>query len=206
MENVQKINIVREWLGTGSINIFGRQFAGKDTHGRELVELFNGVLLGAGDIFRNSVIPQHAKDEMHAGRLVPTKDFIDIVLPYLSKDEFNNNSLILSSVGRWHGEEQGVIQAVNSAGHPLKAVIYLDIDESVTYERWQKSLHGGERGDRHDETEESLSMRLAEYREKTLPVIEFYRNDNLLIEVDGTLKKNVVLDNIIDALYTFATR
>ncbi|MES2630552.1 MAG: nucleoside monophosphate kinase [Patescibacteria group bacterium] len=206
MENTEKIAAIREWLGAGSINIFGRQFAGKDTHGRELVALFDGVLLGAGDIFRNSVIPQHAKAEMDAGRLVPINDFIEIVLPYLSKEEFKNSPLILSSVGRWHGEEQGVVQATKEAGHPLKAVIYLDIAESVSFERWKKSLHIGERNERNDEDREALETRLAEYKEKTLPVINFYKQDGLLIEIDGTLSKEVVLQDIIDALYIRSTR
>lgn len=205
MENLQKIATIREWLGTGSINIFGRQFAGKDTHGRELVDLFDSVLLGSGDVLRNSAIPVRVKDMMHAGQLVPTEDFIKIVLPYLSKSEFDGKPLILSSVGRWHGEEEGVIDALEQAGHPQKAVIYLDIEESVAIERWNKSQTIGDRDDRHDETRESLETRLAEYRDKTLPVIEFYKNNGLLIDIDGRPEKHVVLQNILDELYKLAT-
>lgn len=205
MEDTQKIAVIREWLGTGSINIFGRPFAGKDTHGRELVELFHGVLLGGGDILRNSVIPEHVKEHMRAGKLIPTEDYIDIVLPYLSRDEFSEKPLILSSVGRWHGEETGVLEATEESGHPVKAVIYLNISEDGVRERWSHNDHTGPRGERHDDTEEVLEIRLTEYKEKTLPVIDFYRAQGLLIDIDSALSKQAVLATIINELYAKAT-
>jgi len=201
MDNPQKISAIREWLGTGSINIFGRPFAGKDTHGRELVDLFGGVLLGGGDILRNSNVPEHVKTLIRAGKLAPTEDYIAIVLPYLSQNEFAHQPLILSSIGRWHGEEDGVLGACKAAGHPTKAVIYLRISEDGVRQRWQQHNHVGERGERHDDTAEILETRLDEYREKTLPVIDFYRTKGLLIEVDSTLDKATVLNTIIDELY-----
>jgi len=206
MEDTHKITAIREWLGTGSINIFGRPFAGKDTHGRELVTLFNGVLLGGGDILRNSVIPEEVKEHMRAGRLIPTDAYINIVLPYLSRDEFSEKPLILSSVGRWHGEEEGVLEATEESGHPVKAVLYLDISEEAVRERWASKNHVGARGERHDDTEEILEIRLSEYREKTLPVIDFYRNSGLLIDIDSTRSKEDVLSLIIDELYERSQR
>ncbi len=181
MKDTEKLTAIKKWLGTGSINIFGRPFAGKDTHGRELVTLFDGVLLGGGDILRNSVIPAHVKEHMRAGKLIPTDDYISIVLPYLSQTDFSDKPLILSSVGRWHGEEKGVLEATEESGHTTKAIIYLDLDENKVHERWKATHHLGERGDRHDDTEDILATRLVEYREKTLPVIEYYKNTGLLI-------------------------
>lgn len=206
MEDSQKLAAIRTWLGTGSINIFGRPFAGKDTHGRELVALFDGVLLGGGDILRNSVMPDHVKELVHAGKLAPTEDYIKIVLPYLSREEFAGKPLILSSVGRWHGEEEGVLQATEDAGHPVRAILYLDISEEAVLERWRKKTHVGERGERHDDSEEALMTRLEEYREKTLPVIDVYQEKGLLIDIDSTLDKKTVLELIIDELYKRATQ
>lgn len=205
MENAQKLAAIRTWLGTGSINIFGRPFAGKDTHGRELVDFFDGVLLGGGDILRNSVVPEHVTTLIRAGKLAPTEDYIAIVLPYLSKADFKDKPLILSSVGRWHGEEAGVLGAAEAAGHPVKAVIYLAISEDGVRQRWQEKNHVGARGERHDDTAEILETRLAEYREKTLPVIDYYKSTGLLIEIDSSLPKDEVLQIIIDALYARAT-
>lgn len=204
--DAHKLAVIKDWLGTGSINIFGRPFAGKDTHGRELKTLFDGELLGGGDIIRNSVVPEHVLEMTRAGLLAPTEDYIRIVLPYLSREEFASKPLILSSVGRWHGEEEGVLEATTAANHPVKAVLHLSISEEAVLERWQKKAHIGERGERDDDTKEILEVRLKEYKEKTLPVIDFYRDTGLLIDVDSTLDKKTVLNLIIDELYQRATQ
>lgn len=196
---------LKGWLGAGSINIFGRPFAGKDTQGKKLAELFGGVLMGGGDILRGSIIPDHVKAAMHAGHLIPTEDYIEIVLPYLQQKEFNGKPLILSSVGRWNGEEKGVIEATEEAGHELKAVIYLDLDEDTVRERWQTKEDAGTRGARHDDNFEVLDTRLKEFREKTLPVIDHYRDLGLLIEVDGNQKMNAITSQILAALINLAS-
>lgn len=194
------VTALKKWLGTGSINIFGRPFAGKDTQGRILAQTFGGTLLGGGDILRNSEIPEHVKNALHNGELVPTKDYVDIVLPYLSQKEFAGKPLILSSVGRWIGEEQGVIEALKEAGHSLKAVVYLDLPEEVVLERWQALEHHDNRGGRHDDTEEILEKRLNEYRTKTLPVLDEYSKLGLLIVINGNQIPSKVSQDIIDAL------
>lgn len=191
---------IRAWLGTGSINIFGRPFAGKDTQGRALVEILGGHLLGGGDILRGSTIPEHVEAALHRGELIPSEDYVDIVLPYLSKQEFQGDSLILSSVGRWIGEESGVIDALKAANHELKAVIYLELDEDTVRSRWEALEQHDNRGGRYDDTAEILEKRLVEYREKTLPVIDAYETLGLLIRLDGNGTPASVTEAILAAL------
>lgn len=199
MESAQ-IDRIKRWLGNGSINIFGRPFAGKDTQGQKLATALGGSLLGGGDILRNSVIPPHVDEVLRKGELIPSEDYVNIVLPYLSKEEFADRPLILSSVGRWLGEEQGVIAATTAANHPLKAVIYLELDEQIVLERWKSLANHDDRGGRYDDTESVLATRLDEYRQKTIPVIEEYERLGLLIRVDGTLTPDEVYDSILHAL------
>lgn len=196
---------VKDWLGTGSINIFGLPFAGKDTHGSELAQLFGGIVLSGGDILRNSVIPPYVKEAMDAGGLVPTENYVEIVLPYLSKIEFKDHPLILSSVGRWRGEEEGVIEAAEESGHPLRAVIYLDVDAQVIWQRWHLSQKKGDRSGRADDAEHLLEVRFEEFRAKTLPVIDAYRQKGLLIQVDGIPPVEQVSSTILDELLARAT-
>ena len=203
--NQADVQRIKEWLGSGSINLFGRPFAGKDTQGRTLAELFGGVLLGGGDILRGSDMPDHIKALMKTGTLIPTDDYISIVLPHLMHASLEGKPLILSSVGRWHGEEQGVLQAAEQAGHPVKAVIYLSLDEATVRRRWERFAGTHARGIRHDDTAEVLEIRLKEYREKTLPVIEFYRNQGLLIEIDGTHSPEAVHQEVLQALLSRAS-
>lgn len=204
MDTAEKINKIKKWLGAGSINIFGPQFAGKDTQGGRLAEELDAPLLGGGDIIRGSNISERIKKMMYAGHLIPTDDYLELVLPYLSQDTFKGKPLVLSSVGRWHGEETGVIKATAAAGHPIKAVLYLNISEATVWRRWQHADSARSRGKRADDTYEALQIRLSEFREKTLPAIDFYRDRNLLIEIDSEQDKDVVTGVILDSLIRFS--
>jgi adenylate kinase len=196
-----QIVTIKPWLAAGSIDLFGYPFAGKDTHGNDLATLFDAPLLGGGQILRNPTMSQRIKDLMSTGQLLPTKDYLEIVLPYLSKAEFSGRPLILSSVGRWHGEEAGVLEATAEAQHPLRAVIFLDINEEEVWRRWKSDDATLNRGVRNDDAEDKLVVRLSEFRSKTLPVVNFYREQGLLIEVDGMPAPSIVLRDIINKLY-----
>jgi adenylate kinase len=200
----EHITVIKNWLKTGSINIFGLPFAGKDTHGETLSALLDAPLLGGGEILRGSVIPPAIKAELDAGHLIPTADYLRIVTPYLSREAFKGKPLILSSVGRWSGEEEGVLAATEASGHPTKAVIYLHAGEEVVFRRWKKSQEKGDRAGRADDVEHVLETRIQEFNEKTLPVIEVYRQKKLLIEVNSDAEKTEVLENILARLYLLA--
>lgn len=204
--NFTDVTQINNWLDNGSINIFGRPFAGKDTQAAKLAELFDATVLGGGDILRNSTIPEHVDAALRRGELIPSQDYVDIVLPYLSKDEFANKPLILSSVGRWAGEEQGVIAALDSANHELKVVIYLDISEDTVRERWKRLELHDDRGGRYDDTADILEKRLAEYRDKTLPVLDSYKDKGLLCVIDGEQTPETVFDEIIRQLTILSAR
>ena len=198
--NTQRTKLIKDWLGNGSINIFGRPFAGKDTQGGKLAAALEGSLLGGGDILRNSTIPPHVDEVLRRGELIPSEDYVNIVLPYLSKTEFAGRPLILSSVGRWLGEEQGVLAATAAADHPLKAVVYLDLSEDTVLQRWSNLQNHDDRGGRYDDTEAVLTKRLDEYRSKTIPVIERYEDMGLLIRIDGEGDPESVYGLILEAL------
>ena len=201
----EQLALIKQWLGTGSINIFGLPFAGKDTHGNELASLFNAPLLGGGEILRNSIIPPEIKKELDTGVLIATSDYLRIVTPFLSKSEFMDRPLILSSVGRWFGEEEGVLQATAASGHTTKAVIYLHADEDIIRKRWLASQEKGDRGDRADDAEHVLATRINEFTNKTLPVIQAYRQKGLLIEVNSDAEQHEVLKTILGRLLILAT-
>lgn len=200
-----KINDVKTWLKDGSINIFGAPLSGKDTQSKKLAEALGASLIGGGTILRGDNMPDYIKEAMKTGELIATDDYLSIVMPYLSRDEFKDKPMILNSIGRWHGEEDGVMYATDKSGHPIKAVIYLKLDEKYSVERLQQAKVLNDRGDRQDDTEAKLDIRLKEFRDKTLPVIESYRSLGLLVEIDGTLPKEKVFEEILDKLHSLAS-
>jgi adenylate kinase len=204
MIDFEKAPQIKDWLGSGSINFFGLPFAGKDSQARRLADRLKGVVLSSGDILRNSVIPPETKAIMAAGGIAPSKDFVNIVLPYLKKPEFSGHPLMLSSVGRWHGEEEGVIGALDESQHPLKAVVYLKLDAKIAIERLNLEENVLERGIREDDGKEKFLTRIEEFNQKTMPVIEYYRDSGLLIEVDASLPKDEVEQVILEQLALLA--
>lgn len=201
----EQLKVIRDWLGQGSINIFGMPFAGKDTQGQALADLMGADLLGGGAILRNSVIPDNVRDIMNAGELIPTEDYMNIVIPYLGGEQFAGKPLILSSVGRWDGEQEGVLQATHTAGHPIKAVVLLTVSEATAHTRHQAAIENDERGRADDADAHILTTRLEEYRTKTVPVIEFYRQQGLLLEISGEDRPAEVTENILHALFDRAS-
>lgn len=202
----EKIKIIKEWLGTGSINIFGMPFSGKDTVGVRLAEALGGKFLSSGLIIRAvEDEDKEMKSEHDSGHLINSDKFRSLILPYLKKKELSDFPLILSSVGRWSGEEYDVIEQAASAGHAIKAAIVLNLSEAVVKERWKASKNMQDRGDRQDDRDEQiLDTRISEFKEKTIPVIETYQKRGLVLPVKATGERDEVFAKTIDALARLA--
>ncbi|TAL14131.1 hypothetical protein EPN95_03955 [Patescibacteria group bacterium] len=199
MVDPKQISTISDWLGSGSINIFGLPFAGKDDQTNRLAKLFNGPKIGSGDIFRAGITPE-IKSYFDKGALMPSSLFVEMVLPYLSQPSLQGKSLLLSSVGRWYGEEDGVMEVLKESNHPLKAVIYLVVSREDALMRLNKSKDLKDRGDREDDDEKLLETRFEEFEQKTMPVIDHYRQLGLLIEIDATKSREQVQSDILDQL------
>jgi adenylate kinase len=195
-----QIQIISNWLGAGSIDIFGCPFSGKDTQGEILAKLLKGELLAGGDILRSHKDPAKIEQILDSGGIIPSDFYLDLVLPYLSQPKYKNKPLIMSAVGRAHGEEPDVMKAAKDSGHPIKAVVLLDLTEKEVWRRFEISKLDDDRGDRADDRREVIKNRLKKYQTRTLPVINYYRSKGLLIEVDGSLSRDIVTSEILSGL------
>ena len=198
----EKIAAIKEWLGTGSINIFGLPMSGKDTQGVRLAEALGARLLSSGMIIRE-MEKETAQDLSSNGALIPTDTFYEWVLPYFGREDLKNSPLVLSSIGRWFGEENQVMASAEATGHKIAAVIVLNLSEEDVRERFAAAKLLGDRGDRADDKDEAtFEKRLEEFRIKTAPVLMHYQTLGLLIPVDGDRSRDEVFTEIIDKLYT----
>ena len=198
----QNISTIKDWLGTGSINIFGLPFSRKDTVGIRLAEDLGAKFLSSGLILRHiAEEDQDLAKEMKQGLLADTNKFLDSILPYLSRQDLQSYPLVLSSVGRWEGEEYPVIEAAEDAGHPIKAVILLNISEAEAKKRWQTAKTLMDRGEREDDKESSaFDKRIDEFIQKTMPVIETYQKRGVLVSVPATADREAVYQKVIEEL------
>ena len=81
----EKLEKIKSWLGTGSLNIFGLPMSGKDTVGMRLAEDLQAKFLSSGIIIRAYEAEQN-EDMTGSGKLIPTNTFYDIILPYFSRE------------------------------------------------------------------------------------------------------------------------
>ena len=123
-----QITKITQWLNGGSINMFGRPFAGKDTQGQILANLFGTKLIGGGDILRSYEDQDVIEKYMAVGDLIPSDLYEQIVVPFLEKQAVKDRPIILSAVGRMHGEEEMVIKKLNQE---LRYLLLIEKDELV---------------------------------------------------------------------------
>lgn len=193
--------IVKDWLQTGSINIFGLPFVGKDTQCERLAELVGAPApISGGAIARSMQDNEEVQAIMATGALLPSDVYENIVVPYLQRHEYNDHPLVLSSVGRMDGEQAVIVSATAKAGHPVMAVVLLTMPEEMVWQRFEQSHHSADRGERRDDNLAVLQKRVKEFNEKTIPVLNYYREQGLLVEVDGTGTKDNVTTAMIAAL------
>lgn len=200
---IDKLAKIRSWLGTGSLNVFGLPMSGKDTVGERLAKDLGAKFLSSGIIIRAFEAEQN-QNMTGSGQLIPTNIFYDIILPYFSREEMKDDSLILSSVGRWAGEEDKIMEAAKNGGHEIKAVVLLDLTEVDVKNRFEASKQLNDRGERADDANlEIFETRIREFNEKTVPVLNHYDELKLLIRVPADGSRDEVYSSVIDKLVEF---
>ena len=202
-----KISAIRSWLGSGAINIFGIQFSGKDTLGVPLAERLGAKFISSGDLVRaamhNNDDPriQQAALDTQTGILTPTDEFRQLIVPHLKDDRLSGMPLVLGSVGRWIGEEEVVMEALAEGGHPLRAVIVLNIPEEEVWRRWEEVKNTRNGGRQDDQDRSRVAKRLQEFEEKTIPVINKYTSLGIVINIDATGTIEETFNAAVDELY-----
>lgn len=201
-----KLETIKQWLGTGSINLFGLPMSGKDTQGIKLAEALNAKFLSSGMIIR-AMEKETKQDLTKNGALIPTNIFYEWVLPYFERRDLFEYPLILSSIGRWKGEEDQVMSVAAGASHEIKAVIILNISEADVEKRFETAKKLNDRGEREDDIDiDVFKTRIKEFREKTMPVIQHYKTLGLLIEVNGDQSRDAVFIELVEKLYKKASK
>ena len=200
---IDKLAKIKAWLGTGSLNVFGLPMSGKDTVGERLAKDLDAKFLSSGIIIRAFEAEQN-QNMTGSGQLIPTNTFYDIILPYFSREEMKNDSLILSSVGRWAGEEDKIMEAAKNGGHEIKAVVLLDLTEADVKNRFEAAKELNDRGERADDANlEIFETRIREFNEKTVPVLNHYDELKLLIRVPADGSRDEVYSSVVDKLVEF---
>jgi adenylate kinase len=175
--------------------------AGKGTQGQQLAEIYGVAHLATGDLLRRHVadgtpLGMEAKGYMDRGELVPDRLVIDLILARLTGDE-PLGGFVLDGFPRSLGQARDSYRYGRARNTTFHAVISLAVDED---ELVRRLLERGRRSGRADDNEVTIRNRLRVYDETTRPLLDFYRDRGILVEVDGTGAVEAVTARIRAAL------
>jgi adenylate kinase len=199
------VEVVRPWLGTGSINIFGLPAAGKDEQGRALSGLLGAVLLQPGVFMRlPGWLSDSATESMNQGLLLRPEEAIELFTRLFREFTDPDKPFVLTSMGRHDGEQQSVMAAASEAGHPVRVVVLLSVTVAEAKRRQLLEVGRADREIRADRDPSIIDTRFNEFRVHTRPVIDFYRQEGILLEVDGTGTIEEVTLRLLQSLANFS--
>jgi adenylate kinase len=175
--------------------------AGKGTQGDRLAEVYDVPHLATGDLLRRHVaegtpLGQEAKHFMDRGELVPDRLVVDLVARHLSGPE-PLPGFVLDGFPRTLPQAKTAYDWGRAHDRTFHAVISLDVPED---ELVRRLLERGRRSGRTDDTDDTIRHRLAVYAENTQPLLDFYRDRGVLLEIDGTGEIDDVTRRVRDAL------
>ncbi|HEX7542514.1 MAG TPA: nucleoside monophosphate kinase [Patescibacteria group bacterium] len=173
--------------------LIGIQGSGKSTQGNLLSKQLEIPYLSTGHIFREiakekTQLGRYIKETVNSGLLVPDEKTIEIVNSYLSRPEYKKG-YILDGFPR-------TLEQVKKFKNNVDKVIYLDISQKEAI--WR--LFHRDDNTRSDETLPALKKRITLFYKFTEPVIGYYRKENKLIEINGTMKIEEVNEEILKGL------
>ena len=180
--------------------IVGPPGAGKGTQASRIAERFGIPTISTGDIFRANIaneteLGKRVKQIVDAGDYVPDSLTNELVTDRLSEADATTGFL-LDGYPRTPDQVRYLDELLSSHGHKLDAVLRLVADQEEIVRRLQ--LRSVEQG-RADDSEDAIRHRQEVYQRETAPVLEMFREQGLLIEVDGLGSVDEVSDRIWDA-------
>ena len=159
------------------IILIGIQGAGKSTQGQLLSEKLGVSYLSTGHIFRemakeHTPLGRQIKVTMNVGFLISDEKTLQIVTEYLSRPEYQKGYIL-------DGFPRTLVQA-QAFKNGIDKVIYLKISDKEAL--WRIADRNS---DREDETLMAIKKRIQSFHKFTEPVIDYYRQQEKLLEVDG---------------------
>lgn len=174
--------------------LVGIQGSGKSTQGNILSEKLGVPYLSSGHIFRQMAQEKtpwgrYVKETLNAGYLIPDEKAIPIIEEYLAKPEYKNG-YILDGFPRTPKQAEDFSNGVDK-------VIYLKVSDKEALWRLSGRI---EEGVREDNTLQAIRKRIQLFHDVTMPVLDYYRAQGRLLEVDGEKSIEEVTADILNGL------
>jgi len=179
------------------IVFLGAPGSGKGTQARLLSERLHVPAISTGDMLRAAVreeteLGRRARAVMERGELVSDEVMTGLIRERTSRPDAAEG-FVLDGFPRTPEQAAALEAFLSGNGKALTAVIHLLVPEGLLVARMR-----GRAADeaRADDKPEAIAERLRVYREKTEPLIGFYRDRGLLVEVNGVGEVREVAERI----------
>ena len=210
------------------IVLLGPPGAGKGTQAEAISDKLHLPHISSGDIFRENLknhteLGNLAGSYINKGELVPDDVTIAMIRDRLSKPDCKAGAL-LDGFPRTPPQAEALSAMLADLGGQVNSVPYICVPEDVLIERlagrWtcRASGHvfhekynppkqpgvcdfdGSELYQREDDKTETVKRRIRVYLEQTQPLIDYYTQRSLLVEVDGKKTIEQVSKDLLIAL------
>jgi adenylate kinase len=171
--------------------------AGKGTQAKTLAQHLNIPHISTGDILRQAMKEQtplgiKAQGYMDKGELVPDKLVEDLVSERLQQAD-THSGWILDGFPRTVNQAVFLDKLLHTLAQGGEKVVNLEVPDDVVVARLL------ERG-RKDDTEEVIRTRLQVYRNETAPLIDYYRDRQQLLLINGNQSQEEVTNELEKAI------
>lgn len=177
--------------------LLGPPGAGKGTQAQVLGARLGVPAISTGDMLREAVaegseLGRKVQEIMTSGELVDDATMAEVVRERLAKADACKGFL-LDGYPRTLPQAETLAGILRAAGCELDGVLLVDVPED---ELVRRTLLRG----RADDREEVIRERLRVYREKTAPLIGYYKQRGLLREIDGNRPVDEVTSGMLGLL------
>ncbi len=208
--------------------LLGAPGAGKGTQAVEISKSLNMAHIASGDLFRQeqqqgTELGKIAKSYMEKGQLVPDEVTVKMILGRISQPDCARGFL-LDGFPRTLDQAKALDEALARENKSIDKVVYIkvsneellrrlsgrwicrkcqapfNVTEMPPKEEGKCDYCGGELYQRPDDTEETARQRLEVYFKQTMPLIDYYKDREKLVEVNGEQSIDAVTSEMIRVL------
>ncbi|WP_454387264.1 adenylate kinase [Streptococcus sp. Marseille-Q8145] len=200
--------------------IMGLPGAGKGTQAAKIVEQFHVAHISTGDMFRAAMANETemgilAKSYISKGELVPDEVTNGIVKERLAQDDIRETGFLLDGYPRTIDQAHALDQILADLGIQLDAVINIEVNPDSLLERLSGRIIHRETGEtfhkvfnppvdykeedyyqREDDKPETVKRRLDVNIAQGQPIIDHYRAQGLVHDIQGNQEIEAVFSDI----------